>query len=190
MFRIPVPALAARAHRCARRLRETRSWSGRGVRRGRPSLCSGYRTLVLVVKLEIARSSSKIGAKFAPRRRRMTDAPMTEPAYPVRFSVDYPDRELDRLSTAFRIFTVITIAIVLALVSAGGGGTPGGWDGEGRGVVLAFGSGGGILVLAPLLMILFRQKYPRWWFDWNLNLVRFENRVASYLFLLRDEYPS
>jgi hypothetical protein len=120
----------------------------------------------------------------------MTDAPMTEPAYPVRFSVDYPDRELDRLSTAFRIFTVIPIAIVLALVSAGGGGTPGGWDGEGRGVVLAFGSGGGILVLAPLLMILFRQKYPRWWFDWNLNLVRFENRVASYLFLLRDEYPS
>jgi len=39
-------------------------------------------------------------------------------------------------------------------------------------------------------MIVFRQKYPRWWFDWNLNLVRFENRVFAYLFLLRDEYPS
>jgi len=120
----------------------------------------------------------------------MTDEATTEPTYPVQFSVDYPDRELDRLTTAFRIFTVIPIAIVLALISAGGVGEPGGWDGEGRGFFLAFGSGGGLLVLAPLVMILFRQKYPRWWFDWNLNLVRFENRVAAYLFLLRDEYPS
>jgi hypothetical protein len=30
-------------------------------------------------------------------------------------------------------------------------------------------------------MILFRQKYPRWWFDWNLELQRFTNRVAAYL---------
>jgi len=120
----------------------------------------------------------------------MTDAPTTEPAYPVQFSVDYPDRELDRLTTAFRIFTAIPIAIVLALISAGGVGGPGGWGGEGRGFFLSFGAGGGLLVLAPLVMILFRQKYPRWWFDWNLNLIRFENRVAAYLFLLRDEYPS
>jgi len=120
----------------------------------------------------------------------MTDAPTTEPAYPVQFSVDYPDRELDRLTTAFRIFTVIPIAIVLALVSAGGVGAPGGWGGEGRGFFLSSGAGGGVLILAPLVMILFRQKYPRWWFDWNLNVVRFENRVAAYLFLLRDEYPS
>jgi hypothetical protein len=49
---------------------------------------------------------------------------------------------------------------------------------------------GGILFFAPLLLIVFRQKYPRWWFDWNLNIARFENRVFSYLFLLRDEYPS
>jgi Domain of unknown function (DUF4389) len=120
----------------------------------------------------------------------MTDASTTEPAYPVQFAVDYPDRELDRVTTAFRIFTVIPIAIVLALVSAGGVGAPGSWDGEGRGFFLSFGAGGGVLILAPLVMILFRQKYPRWWFDWNLNVVRFENRVAAYLFLLRDEYPS
>ena len=44
--------------------------------------------------------------------------------------------------------------------------------------------------MAPLVMILFRQKYPRWWFDWNLELLRFTNRVGAYLFLLRDEYPS
>ena len=120
----------------------------------------------------------------------MTDAPTTEPAYPVQFSVDYPDRELDRLSTAFRIFAAIPIAIVLALISAGGVGQPGGLGGEGRGFFLSFGAGGGLLILAPLVMIVFREKYPRWWFDWNLNLVRFENRVAAYLFLLRDEYPS
>jgi hypothetical protein len=55
----------------------------------------------------------------------------------------------------------------------------------------AFSAGvGGILFFAPLLLIVFRQKYPRWWFDWNLNFARFENRVFSYLLLLRDEYPS
>jgi hypothetical protein len=107
--------------------------------------------------------------------------------YPVQFAVEYPDRELNRLTTAFRIFTVIPIAIVLALIS----GPDFGWGGgEGE---AAYGSGitaGGILFIAPLLMIVFRQKYPRWWYDWNLNLARFENRVFSYLFLLRDEYPS
>ena len=109
-----------------------------------------------------------------------------EAPYPVQFSVEYPDRDLDRLSTAFRIFTVIPIAIVLAAIS---GGPDVGWaerDASYAGGI----SAGGILFLAPLLMIVFRQKYPRWWFDWNLNLVRFENRVFSYLFLLRDEYPS
>jgi len=121
----------------------------------------------------------------------MTDAPATEPAYPVQFSVEYPDRDLDRLTTAFRIIVIIPIAIVLALVSGAGGPPSGTFDGDGPGpgAWIAFG-GGGILVVAPLVMILFRQKYPRWWFDWNLNLVRFENRVFVYLFLLRDEYPS
>jgi len=124
----------------------------------------------------------------------MTDAPVTEPAYPVQFSVDYPDRDLDRLTTAFRIFTIIPIAIVLALVSGASGYSgppPGAFDGDGagQGTSIALG-GGGVLFLATLVMILFRQKYPRWWFDWNLNLVRFENRVIAYLALLRDEYPS
>ena len=39
-------------------------------------------------------------------------------------------------------------------------------------------------------MILFRGKYPRWWFDWNLELYRFTARISAYLFLLRDDYPS
>jgi Domain of unknown function (DUF4389) len=107
--------------------------------------------------------------------------------YPVRFSVDYPDRDLDRLATAFRIFIVIPIAIVLASI----GGYPGGgrWDGGPGTTSIAVG-GTGLLFLPPLLMILFRQKYPRWWFDWNLELLRFTNRVGTYLALMNDRYPS
>jgi len=97
------------------------------------------------------------------------------------FDVDYPDRDLDRLSTAFRIFTVIPIGIVLASVSGGGG--------YGDRSATVFGAGG-LLFLAPLLMIVFRQKYPRWWFDWNRELLRFSNRVTAYALLLDDRYPS
>ena len=106
--------------------------------------------------------------------------------HPVRFSVDYPDRELNRLTTAFRIFTVIPIAIVLA--SIGGYTSSGGGTGSDT-TVFAVG-GTGLLFLPPLLMIVFRQKYPRWWFDWNLELLRFTNRVGVYFALMDDHYPS
>jgi uncharacterized protein DUF4389 len=107
--------------------------------------------------------------------------------YPVAFSVDYPDRELNRLTTAFRIFTVIPIAVVLASI----GGYSGAWGSEGgtRSTTIAIG-GTGLLFLPPLLMILVRQKYPRWWFDWNLQLLRFSNRVGVYMALMDDRYPS
>ena len=95
--------------------------------------------------------------------------------HPVRFSVDYPDRPLDRLTTALRIFTVIPIAIVLA--SIGGYASGGGYDEAGDAPTIVIG-GAGLLFLPPLLMILFREKYPRWWFDWNLELLRFTNRVG------------
>src|SRR6476646_2589264 len=108
-----------------------------------------------------------------------------QPEYPVQFSVDYPDRDLSRVTTAFRIFTIIPIAIVLSTVSGGP------WDssyqhGARTTIVVA----GGLLFLGPLLMILFRQKYPRWWFDWNLELQRFTNRVPVYVLLMNDRYPS
>jgi hypothetical protein len=105
--------------------------------------------------------------------------------YPVQFSVDYPGRPLDRLSTAFRIFLVIPVAIVLAAVS-GGTWT---WTYPNGTTAVAAGAGG-LLFFGPLLMILFRQKYPRWWFDWNLELQRFTNRVGVYLALMTDRYPS
>jgi hypothetical protein len=108
------------------------------------------------------------------------------PAYPVSFSVDYPDRQLNRLTTAFRIFMIIPIAIVLGTVA---GGT---WEwSNANGTTTAVAAGaGGLLFLGPLVMIVFRQKYPRWWFDWNLELQRFASRVQVYLTLMDDAYPS
>jgi hypothetical protein len=108
--------------------------------------------------------------------------------YPATLDVDYPDRPLNRLTTFFRAFTIIPIAIILATVSGATevystGNTP---SDASRVVVGA----GGVLVAGPLLMILFRQKYPRWWFDWNLELTRFSSRVTVYAALLDDRYPS
>ncbi len=101
--------------------------------------------------------------------------------YPVTFSVDYPDRDLNRLTTFFRIFTVIPIAIVLGLLeqaSISGGETY--WSA----------SYAGLVVMPTVLLILFRKKYPRWWFDWNLELSRFVYRVGVYMTLMDDRYPS
>ena len=111
---------------------------------------------------------------------------VTGSTYPITFSVDYPDRPLNRLTTGFRIFTVIPIAIVLAAI----GGYSSSWaNGNGSTTTIAAG-GTGLLFIPPLLMIVFRQKYPRWWFDWNLQLLRFTNRVGIYLALMDDRYPS
>jgi Domain of unknown function (DUF4389) len=106
--------------------------------------------------------------------------------HPVRFAVDYPDRDLNRLTTFFRVFTVIPIAIVLATIVGTSGEYDAGGDTAGTVVI----GGTGLLVFPPLLLILFREKYPRWWFDWNLELLRFMNRVAIYFALLDDRYPS
>ena len=102
--------------------------------------------------------------------------------YPVGLSVDYPDRDLNRLTTALRIFTVIPIAIVLASIN--------GFSDTGGSSRTIAASGVGLLVIPVLLMILFRQKYPRWWYDWNLELMRFATRVGVYLSLMDDRYPS
>ncbi len=86
-------------------------------------------------------------------------------AYPLRFDVDYPEEGLDRLRTAFRLIWLLPILVVVAGLN-------------------------GLLFAGPLLMILFRHKYPRWWFDWNRELFRFSARIGAYAALLRDEYPS
>ena len=110
---------------------------------------------------------------------------MNPSPYPVQFSVDYPDRPLNRLTTFFRVFVAIPILIVVGTVSGGSWE----WHTNGNsGNVAAM--AGGLLVLPTLLLILFRRKYPRWWFDWNLELQRFANRVIAYLALMDDRYPS
>ena len=106
--------------------------------------------------------------------------------YPVRFAVDYPDRELNRVSTAFRIFTIIPIAILLGTI----GGYSARWGTSASGTTEVALGGTGLLFVPAALMLLFRQKYPRWWFDWNLQLLRFVNRVGVYLALMDDRYPS
>ena len=108
-------------------------------------------------------------------------------SYPATLDVDYPDRPLNRLTTFFRVFTIIPIAIVLATVS---GATQSYSGGSGSGTTTVVVSAGGLLFAGPLLMILFRQKFPRWWFDWNLELTRFSSRVTVYAALLDDQYPS
>ena len=111
----------------------------------------------------------------------MTEQPAP---YPVRFSIDYPESSR-RLTALFRLVLAIPILILLSLVS---GAAPTGDTTEYQGMTLLV--AGGLLWLPPMLMILFRLKYPRWWFDWNLELLRFVTRVEAYLMLLRDDYPS
>jgi Domain of unknown function (DUF4389) len=105
--------------------------------------------------------------------------------YPLTLTVDYPDRSLDRLSTAFRIFTIIPIAILAGFLEGGSFATNAGASGA-----RYAGGGVGILVIPVVLMLLFRKKYPRWWYDWNLQLARFSNRIAVYFALMNDRYPS
>jgi hypothetical protein len=84
--------------------------------------------------------------------------------YPARVTIDYVDGPRNRISVLFRILMVIPIIPVLY--------------------------GFTTIVLPVLLMILFRKKYPRWWFDFNLQLARFSSRVGAYIGLLTDDYPS
>ena len=107
-------------------------------------------------------------------------------AYPVSLSIDYPDHRLNRLTSFFRVFAIIPIAVILVLLVQG---IQSSWNVDSGERIQQWGAGG-ILILPTLLMVLFRQKYPRWWFDWNYNLTKFAIRVAAYFALQRDEYPS
>ena len=107
--------------------------------------------------------------------------------YPARLDVDFTEQH-DRATTFLRLFLVIPIGIVLSVLSAGASRTVYSSSGE---VVRT--SSGGIatgLFVATVLMILFRQRYPRWWFDFALELARFGTRVGAYFVLLTDDYPS
>ncbi|MBE9514453.1 MAG: DUF4389 domain-containing protein [Chloroflexi bacterium] len=105
-------------------------------------------------------------------------------AYPATPTINYPDRKLSKLTTFLGIFVAIPILIVVGLLVGASF-----QRGDTGGLTYQYATAG-VVILPTLLMILFRQKYPRWSFDWNLALTRFVARVGAYLMLLRDEYPS
>jgi hypothetical protein len=105
-------------------------------------------------------------------------------AYPLTFEVDYPDRPLNRLTTALRLFMAVPIVVLLTAI----GGFTVASTGADTTTVVA--SGSALLFLPPLLMVVFRGRYPRWWYEFNVELLRFQNRVGVYLALMDDRYPS
>jgi len=104
-------------------------------------------------------------------------------AYPVKLSIDYPDKGLNRLTTFFRLITIIPILIIFALLIKVT--IPEELAGYSVYIYTS-----GYVLFPTVLMLLFRRKYPRWWFDWNVALVKFAMRFSVYFLLLRDEYPS
>ena len=117
---------------------------------------------------------------------------MDTQTYPAQLQIDEQER-LGRASTIFRIILIIPIALLLNFLISGGESTTVVVNRSGDVVSQATSWGSGIigtLFFVTLLMILFRKRYPRWWFDFNLALHRFITRVLAYLFLLTDKYPS
>ncbi len=107
----------------------------------------------------------------------------TTHTYPASLVIDSFEGERDKVTTFFRPFVAIPILIILGLL----GGASFSWYNSPWGLEIPV---AGFVVLPTVLMLLFRQKYPRWWFDWNLAVTRFSMRVGAYMALLRDEYPS
>jgi len=119
---------------------------------------------------------------------------VTSTDYAARLEIDYPAK-LDRLTTFFRLLWIIPIAIVFGLISGSGETVTRTVFLDQAGVVVrtsqdtARGLVSG-LAAATALMILFRRRYPRWWFDFARELTRFGYRLGAYLCLLTDLYPS
>jgi len=105
------------------------------------------------------------------------------PLYPASLSIDYPEKS-DKVTVLFRLLLAIPILILLGMLTGSQ------HYSEGTKTTVRDVATVGFVVAPTVLMLLFRGKYPKWWFDWNLALTRFGGRVAAYVLLLRDEYPS
>ena len=119
----------------------------------------------------------------------MTEEHAMARAYPVRLEIDYPEDGLSRVTTAFRLVLLIPVAVISTLLTSSAADWADDVDPWLEITAFTF-STSGFVVVPLLLAILFRGKYPSWWFDWNLELCRFLTRVTAYAALLRDEYPS
>lgn len=93
-------------------------------------------------------------------------APTAEPipSYPVRLSMQYPDR-MSRLSTFFRVILGIPILFFLYLLQSN-------------------------VTVGIWAAVLVKGRIPRWLFDFQVGLNRFIARAASYFLLLTDQYPA
>ena len=131
--------------------------AGASARRGLPG-----------VRAELAR-------RRATRRRQFSRGSGSVSGLSIRFGfVEYQDRPLNRLTSLPVYFVIIPILIVLGTVS---GGT---WQSTGSHSTMTYGSAAAASCCssARCSMILFGES-PRWWFDWNLELQRFGNRVEN-----------
>lgn len=117
---------------------------------------------------------------------------MVDTTYPARLTIDYQDK-LSRVTTIFRIILVIPILIVLGILTSGSDTVIQTINETGEVVGETVNTGVGIvgsLFVVTLLLILFRKRYPKWWFDFVLALNRFSLRISAYIALLTDKYPS
>jgi len=86
--------------------------------------------------------------------------------YPMRFDVEYPER-LSR----WLIFVKWLLAIPHLLI------------------LYALSGVASVITFVAWFAILFTKRYPRGLFDFVVNIYRWQANVATYIFLLRDEYP-
>ena len=87
--------------------------------------------------------------------------------YPVKLKINYL-KSSNRLTALFRFILVIPIVFILGLIST-------------YAEALSF---------AIAMMLLFQEKYPKFWFEWNIGITKFAYRIAAYFFLMQDDYPS
>lgn len=106
--------------------------------------------------------------------------------YAARLEIDYPE-SLDRFTTFFRLIWSIPILVIASLLLASGTETT---VKDAESVARSIEGIGAGLAVATALMIVFRARYPRWWFDFAVELTRFQSRIFAYLALLTDGYPS
>lgn len=99
------------------------------------------------------------------------EAAVTQPpaGYPLRFDVEYPEKVSRLLNLPLIVKPILLVPhFVLLYILAGATYIP----------------------YAAFFTILFRRKYPRWWFDFLVAFLRYQERVFIYLLWLRDEYPA
>lgn len=97
--------------------------------------------------------------------------------------MEYPVDKRNRLTVFFRVILAVPVIVLLEMFVNSSSAFSG--DTSTQAYVA-----GGFLFFPTLLLLLFRHRYPRWWFDFNVNLLAFTMRVLIYVYLLRDEYPS